>query len=72
MKKTIKKSAGRILAGITSRTLMSIAAGLLVLSYLSVFINPAKAWFMTAFGFLFIPLAILNLMLMVWALKSRS
>ena len=72
MKKTIKKSAGRILAGITSRTLMSIAAGLLVLSYLSVFINPAKAWFMTVFGLLFIPLAILNLMLLVWALKRRS
>ena len=72
MKKTIKKSAGRILAGITSRTLMSIAAGLLVLSYLSVFINPAKAWFMTAFGLLFIPLAILNLILLVWALKRRS
>lgn len=72
MKKTIKKSAGRILAGITSRTLMSIAAGLLVLSYLSAFINPAKAWFMTAFGLLFVPLALLNMILLVWALKRRS
>lgn len=68
----IKKSAGRILAGITSRTLMSIAAGLLVLSYLSVFTNPAKAWFMTVFGLLFVPLALLNLILLVWALKRRS
>lgn len=63
---------GKGLAGITSRILMGIAAGLLVLSYLSVLINPAKAWIMTLSGLLFVPLAILNLVLLVWALKRRS
>jgi len=51
---------------------MSVVAGLLVLSYLSAFINPAYFWFITLFGLLFIPLAAVNLFLLGWAIKRRS
>ena len=39
---------------------MTISAMLLVLSYLSMYCNPAKFWFMTIFGLLFLPLLITN------------
>lgn len=58
--------------GITSRTLMTIAALLLSQSYISVFINPVRLWWANLFGLLFIPLAFLNLFLLVWALFRRS
>ncbi|MCM1503419.1 MAG: endonuclease/exonuclease/phosphatase family protein [Bacteroidales bacterium] len=58
--------------GITARFVMLSVAGLLVLSYLSVFINPASFWFITVFGLLFIPLATVNLFLLGWAVKRRS
>lgn len=45
---------------------------LLALSYLSVLVNPAKAWFFTLFGLLFIPLALLTLIFFIWALFRRS
>lgn len=61
-----------LLAGITARLLLLIAAALLWLSYLSVFVNPAKAWGMTFFGLLFIPFFLLNVFLLVWALLRRS
>lgn len=51
---------------------MLISAALLMLSYLSVYVNPAKAWFMTVFGLLFAPLLICNLLLLVWAILRRS
>ena len=58
--------------GITSRLLMSIVAGLLILSYLSILINPAKVWLMSLVGLLFVPLSILNIVLLLWALKRLS
>jgi len=58
--------------GITARTMMGIVAALLVLSYLSVLVNPADLWFMTIFGILFVPLFFLNLLLLVWAVARRS
>ena len=45
---------------------------LLILSYLSIFIDPAKAWFFTLFGLLFIPLGLLTLVFFFWALLRRS
>ena len=60
------------LGGLTNRVLMSIAAGCLVLSYLSAFVNPAKAWFLTLPGLLFFPLALLNIFLFGWAVARRS
>ena len=58
--------------GLTSRLLMVIVAGLLALSYLSILVNPAKVWFMSLFGLLFVPLSIVNVILLLWAVKRRS
>ena len=58
--------------GITARTLMILAAALLFLSYISIFINPAKAWFMTLFGILYLPLLLLNTALLILALIRHS
>lgn len=42
----VRKSA--TFAGFTARAVMCIAAGLLVLSFLSILVNPAKIWVMTS------------------------
>ena len=57
---------------LTFGTVSLLIAGLLLLSYLSVFVNPAKAWFFTFFGLLFIPLVILDVIFLVWAIFRRS
>ncbi|MCI1639923.1 MAG: endonuclease/exonuclease/phosphatase family protein [Bacteroidales bacterium] len=62
----------RLFPRITRRVLMTGSAGLLMLSYLSTVIDPAKVWFMTIFGLLFLPLLILNLVLLIWAVLRRS
>ena len=67
-----KRKKSPLLIGLTARLLMLIAAGGLWLSYLSVFVNPAKAWFMTLFGLFYVPLLALNLFLLVWAAVRRS
>ena len=59
-------------AGITSRILMLIAAGVQVTTYLSVLVNPSKVWIMTVFGLLFIPVSLLNIFLLVWGMKRMS
>lgn len=51
---------------------MLCAASLLAASYLSVIFNPADAWFLTVFGLLFAPFALLNLFLLIWSLCRRS
>ena len=61
-----------VIFGITSRLLMSIVAALLILSYASIVINPAKVWFISLSGLFFVPLALTNLILLLWALKRRS
>lgn len=61
-----------IIGGIANRVLMLVAAAMLVLSYASAFVNPAKAWYMMLPGLLFFPLAVLNIFLLVWALLRRS
>ena len=60
------------LFGLSSRVLMLIVAGLLVLSYLTIAVNPAQAWVVTLLGLMFIPLSLINLLLILWALKRRS
>lgn len=67
-----KKKKNNRFFGITSRVLMLIVAGLLVVSYGSVFINPAKAWGLSLLGLLFVPLSIVNMILLLWALKRLS
>ena len=51
---------------------MLIVAGLLILSYLTIVVNPAQAWIVTLLGLLFVPLSFVNLLLIFWALKRRS
>ena len=58
--------------GLTSRLLMLIVAGLLNLSYLSILVNPAKAWAISLIGLLFVPLSIINVILLLWAVKRLS
>ena len=55
-----------------ARLLMLISAFLLLLSYASMVVNPAKAWYMTVFGLLFVPIAILNGIFLVLAIKRGS
>ena len=71
-KRKNKKGIGHFLFGLTARTFMLMNAGVLILSYLSMYINPAKAWFMTIFGLLFIVFFIVNVILLLWALRRRS
>lgn len=61
-----------LIGGITNRVLMLIAAALLVLSYISAFVNPAGTWYLMLPGLLFFPLALLNVFLLVWAIARRS
>ena len=58
--------------GLTNRVLLLIAALLLVVSYLSMAINPAKLWLMSLAGLMFVPFLLLNLFLLVWAFMRRS
>ena len=58
--------------GLTSRVIMLAVAGLLVLSYVSIVVNPAKVWLISLTGILFVPLSIVNVILLLWALKRRS
>ncbi len=60
------------LGGFSGRAILMSVVILLVLSYLSVIINPAKAWFFSIFGLLFIPLLLIDIVLIVWAAKHRS
>ena len=71
MAKKRKKKSLRFF-GITSRVLMMIVAGLLILSYLSVLVNPAKAWGLSLMGLAFVPLSVANLFLLLWAIKRSS
>ena len=71
-KKKVKDKRGSRIFGITSRLLMLVAAGLLVMSYGAMLVNPAKAWGMTLLGLMFVPLSVVNLLLLLWALKRLS
>ena len=53
-------------------TVSLAVSGLLVLSYLSVVIDPAKAWFFTLFGLLYPVFLFIALGLFVWSLFRRS
>ena len=58
--------------GIAARVLMLLSAGLLALSYVSMLVNPAKAWYFTFFGLLFIPFILLNVIMLIWAICRKS
>lgn len=71
-RKLNNKRGGSRIFGITSRMLMLIAAGLLMVSYGSMLVNPAKAWGFSLLGLLFVPLSTVNLILFLWAIKRLS
>ena len=58
--------------GLTNRVLLLLAALLLVVSYLSMVINPAKLWLMSIAGLMFVPFLLLNIFLLFWAFVRRS
>ena len=53
-------------------TVSLVLSGLLVLGYLSVVVNPAKAWIFTLFGLLYPLVLPLTLGVFIWALVRRS
>ena len=67
-----KKQQHHWLNRLSFGTVSLAVSGLLVLSYLSLFINPAKAWFFTLFGLLYPLVLPLALVLWVWALLRKS
>ena len=67
----VKKRHG-LLLGIVSTALMLLCGGALWLSCFSMFIDPAKAWGLTLFGLLFLLLAFLNVLMLIWAIALRS
>ena len=71
-KRNKRKGLGHFLFGITTRTIMLMNAGVLLLSYLSMYVNPAKAWFMTVFGLLFFPFFIINICFLLSAASRGS
>ncbi|MGN0201642.1 MAG: endonuclease/exonuclease/phosphatase family protein [Candidatus Cryptobacteroides sp.] len=54
------------------RVVMLVFALLLLLSYISLAINPAKAWYMTALGLLYVPLVLVNLLLLFSGIRRMS
>ena len=61
-----------IFFGLTSRFLMLVVAALLLVSYLSFVVNPAKLWIASLIGLSFLPLLAPNFFLLVWAVIRRS
>jgi endonuclease/exonuclease/phosphatase family metal-dependent hydrolase len=60
------------LSSLSFGTVSLVAAGLLILGYLSVVFDPAKAWFFTIFGLLYPVVLPLSLALWVWSLVRKS
>ena len=71
-----RDSGGRkkspLLFGITFRAILIVAAVAMLLSYLAVYINPAKFSLPLFFGLYFIPILAINLLLLLIALLRRS
>ena len=67
----VRKKHG-LFSRITFGTAILILCGLLALCYLSVIVNPARAWYFTIFGLLFIPLGVLAVVFFLWAIHRRS
>lgn len=58
--------------GILFRIALAISAIALVFSYFSIFINPAKLWFPSLFGLYYIPIVIVNVLLLSLAVVRWS
>lgn len=66
-----RRNDHRILS-ITATVLMLFAAFLLFLTFASAVVNPAKAWKMTVLGLAFVPVIVLNILFLIWAIRLRS
>lgn len=61
------------LIGFVLKSISAIAAVGLLLSYISIYIDPAKVWIPAFFGLFFMPLVILNILSgLAWALLRRK
>lgn len=67
-----KKKQRHWLSRLSFGTVSLVTSALLLLSYLSVIINPAKAWFFTLFGLVFPVVLLLAMALFIRALFRRS
>ena len=71
MDKTEKKQR-HWLSHLSFGTVSLVLSALLVLAYLSVVVDPAKAWFFTLFGLLYPLVLPATVLLFVWSLFRRS
>ena len=67
-----KKTQRHWLSHLSFGSISLVVSVLLVLAYLSVVVDPAKAWFFTLFGLLYPVVLPLTLALFIWALVRRS
>ncbi len=75
MAKAKRKTAKRrtpFIFSLTFRVILVIAAAAMLLSYLSVYINPVKSSIPLFFGLYFIPIAAINILLFIVALINKS
>ncbi len=66
-----KKNRNKSLGGLALMIIMLVAAALLVVCYISGYLNPAKSWLLTIFGIIYLPLFFINALLLIWALIRR-
>lgn len=66
-----KKNKKCTILGGLLKILMLLAAGLLLISYVSMFFNPSGAWLLTVLGLLCPPLVLLNIVFLIWSLLKR-
>lgn len=71
-RKRRRNNEENVIIELVNRVVMLLAAFLLLLSYVSMVVNPSKAWFMTGVGLLFVPIAVINGLFLLGALKRMS
>ncbi len=69
---TTEKKKRHWLSRLSFGTVSLVLSALMVLAYLSVVVNPAKAWIFTLFGLLYPLVLPLTIGLFVWAVLRRS
>ena len=69
---TTERKKRHWLSRLSFGTVSLVLSALMLLAYLSVVVNPAKAWFFTLFGLLYPLVLPLTAGLFIWALVRRS
>lgn len=57
---------------LTFSTVCLFLAGLMVLSYLSMLVDPSRLWVLTMFGIIYLPLSLVTLLFFLWSLFRGS